>query len=120
VSTAPHGGPSPSRIDAAAKPMKLLWIGYFRDTRDGDKCDEQRMAHALERVGVDVTRCDAPWDDAERRLATSAPDWVLFSKCKEFTRKRLKRMRAAAPDVPFAQILFDLMDHPDRVLPGVP
>ena len=116
--TASLGGRS--RPDASARPLKLLWIGYFRDTRDGDKCDEQRMARALERVGVDVTRCDAPWDDAERMLEASAPDWVFFSKCKDFARRRLRRMRASAPGVPFGQILFDLMDHRDRVLRGVP
>ncbi len=99
--------------------LKLLWIGYFPQTSLGDLTDDERMARALERAGATVQRCNPPWRDAERRIAEQPPDWVIFSKCREFSPHRLRKLRAAHPTLPCAQLLFDVMDYWDRLLPGL-
>ena len=100
--------------------MRILWIGYFRQTPYGDRTDDDRLASALVRAGADVQRCEAPWPDLESELSRQQPDWAIFSKCHEFSPARLARLRAAHPTLRCAQVLFDLMDYSDRRVPGIP
>jgi hypothetical protein len=100
--------------------MNISFVGHFDRRDDGFKPDEERVATALERVGTRIARIGALDENLEERILGRMGDWVLFSKIRSQVPELVTRLRARHRPARFAQILFDLMDFNDRIVPRVP
>jgi hypothetical protein len=97
--------------------LRIAWIGFFES--GALRTDEARMCDALERIGADVTRVDTPWEGLDGFASDKSIDWLIFSKCRELAGRRLRRVSdASRPHL--AQVLFDLMDYEERLIPRLP
>jgi hypothetical protein len=97
--------------------LRITWIGFFQKAEF--RTDEARMCDALERLGADVTRVDAPWEGLDGFARDKDTDWLIFSKCRELARRPL-RVASDGSGPRLAQVLFDLMDYEERLTPRLP